>query len=143
MTCNLRTQPIRESSQLRTLRRLSMIGAWGGNTAFKETWSTASVTSRLISTNSIDACRTLSCGARVTRNVQVCRVRQPIAQPPHHRGMVGFDARGLVRRQLVAPSAGLAATEEARTRLRRRLPESLFLFLLSQSGEVREFHCAT
>src|ERR1700689_712968 len=81
-----------------------------------------------------------SCGAgwRCKR-----RQRDVIAQSPHDRAMRGDDTSGLVRRQLVAPTAGLATTEEARTQLPRRLPKSLFLFLLLQSSEVREPHRAT
>ena len=50
--------------------------------------------------------------------------------------MGGDDAGGLIRRQLVAPTAGLAATEEALTQMLRRLLKSFFLFLLPQSSEA-------
>jgi hypothetical protein len=88
-------------------------GRVADNTASKETWRKASVTAQLISTNAIGARRALSCRARATRNGRVCCVRRPIAQPPYHRRMVRFDAGGLIRRQLVAPTAGVAATEKA------------------------------
>ena len=70
-------------------------------------------------------CRTLSCGTRVTRNGQVCRVRQLIAQPPHDRATRGDDPGGLIRRQLVAPTTSFSPIGESTNRAKLGNQENL------------------
>ena len=67
-------------------------------------------------------------------------MRQCITEPQHRRCMFRFNPCDLFRSEIVAPTARLPATEEFYSRLQRRLLKSAVLFLLPQSGELRERH---